>query len=52
MKRLLTIFGAPAAGHGREQTYAITQTIDPDTGRVWVASQGAGVVSTLEPATK
>ena len=24
----------------------------PDTGLVWVASQGAGVVTTLEPTTK
>ena len=27
-------------------------TIDPETGRVWVASQGAGVVTMLEPTAK
>jgi len=68
MKRLLTIFattaavvavfGAPAAGHGREQTYAISQTTpagptphfpgyDAASGNVLVSNPSAGTVTEL-----
>ncbi len=72
MKRLLTIvattaavvaaFGAPAAGHGREQTYAITQTTpagptphfpgyDTESGNVLVSNPSAGTVTEIALGT-